>query len=124
MKSTIETSIYLLIIALAAGIFTSFIRLNADVNKVNEVTKYVQDYMDVHGTSSKSGTSYNLDSATVNAINDYVSKHNMTADINYDTATNNYVYYNVKINYNLDLALPKFHTSHNYTALARTAKPE
>ena len=50
--------------------------MNMDVNKVNEVSKYVQDYMEVHGKSTgDDAAGYTLDAATLDHINSHVIRH-------------------------------------------------
>lgn len=49
MKSIIESSAYCIILVIMCYMAIGFIQMNMDVNKVNEVSKYVQDYMEVHG---------------------------------------------------------------------------
>ena len=52
MKSIIESSAYCVILVIMCYMAIGFIQMNMDVNKVNEVSKYVQDYMEVHGKST------------------------------------------------------------------------
>ena len=46
MKSIIESSAYCIILVIMCYMAIGFIQMNMDVNKVNEVSKYVQDYME------------------------------------------------------------------------------
>ena len=52
MKSIIESSAYCVILVIMCYMAIGFIQMNMDVNKVNEVSKYVQDYMEVHGKNA------------------------------------------------------------------------
>lgn len=123
MKSTIESSVYCVIIVIACYLFIGFVRMNMDVNKVNEVTKYVQDYMEVHGKSTgDDSTGYALDQTVLDQINAHTGRFGMSATVTYDTATENYVYYKLQVSYGLKMPFLKINSSHTYDAIARTAK--
>ena len=80
MKSIIESSAYCVILVIMCYMAIGFIQMNMDVNKVNEVSKYVQDYMEVHGKSTgDDAAGYTLDAATLAHINSHVSRYGMTA---------------------------------------------
>ena len=125
MKGVIETGFYCFIIALASTIFLQFIVMNRQVEKVSEVTNYIQDYLEVHGRSTGSDdTGYILNQESIDIINQKAATAGMTVSYGYDTFTDDYVYYLLEVNYKL--SMPVFHISkeHPYRALARTVKPE
>ena len=93
MKSIIESSAYCVILVIMCYMAIGFIQMNMDVNKVNEVSKYVQDYMEVHGKS--------------------------TGD---DTATSGNVYYKLELKYALKMPFLNLNANHTYDAIARTPK--
>ena len=97
--------------------------MNMDVNKVNEVSKYVQDYMEVHGKSTgDDAAGYTLDAATLDHINSHVSRYGMTAAVTYDTATSGNVYYKLELKYALKMPFLNLNANHTYDAIARTPK--
>lgn len=49
MKSIIESSIYLFLMALICGISVQFILMNERVTKVNEVASYIENYTEANG---------------------------------------------------------------------------
>ena len=100
-----------------------FIQMNMDVNKVNEVSKYVQDYMEVHGKSTgDDAAGYTLDAATLDHINSHVSRYGMTAAVTYDTATSGNVYYKLELKYALKMPFLNLNANHTYDSIARTPK--
>ena len=100
MKSIIESSAYCIILVIMCYMAIGFIQMNMDVNKVNEVSKYVQDYMEVHGKS----------------------RYGMTAAVTYDTATSGNVYYKLELKYALKMPFLNLNANHTYDAIARTPK--
>lgn len=121
MKISIESSFYLLLLAIFCAICIDFVAMNQKVTKVNEVSQYVSDYTEVHGTVAESNT---LDANTLAAIRNYADANNMSIDCTYDSETNNYVYYNVKLNYNLGTAFFKLNNTHSFASLVRVAKED
>ena len=123
MKSIIERSAYCIILVIMCYMAIGFIQMNIDVNKVNEVSKYVQDYMEVHGKSTgDDAAGYTLDAATLDHINSHVSRYGMTAAVTYDTATSGNVYYKLELKYALKMPFLNLNANHTYDAIARTPK--
>ena len=92
-------------------------------DRVNEVSKYVQDYMEVHGKSTgDDAAGYTLDAATLDHINSHVSRYGMTAAVTYDTATSGNVYYKLELKYALKMPFLNLNANHTYDAIARTPK--
>lgn len=73
MKVPIETSIYLIVMALIALISIDFISMNMGVTRVSEMNNYVADYLEIYGESNEDGTIINEE--TVHAINEKINKY-------------------------------------------------
>lgn len=123
MKNIIETSIYLIIITLSCLIFIGFVGMNRSVNTINEVTSYIQDYIEVNGSSERDvDGNYVLDAVTADYINQKVQEHGMTITYDYDAQTDNNVYYIVHVAYKLTMPVLGITKTHTYNAYARAAK--
>lgn len=123
MKNIIETSIYLIIITLSCLIFIGFVGMNRSVNTINEVTSYIQDYIEVNGSSERDvDGNYVLDAVTADYINQKVQEHGMTITYDYDAQTDNNVYYIVHVAYKLTMPVFGITKTHTYNAYARAVK--
>lgn len=49
MKGLIETSVYLVVMALIPLIGIAFVSMNMGISQVNEVEQYVEEYIEIYG---------------------------------------------------------------------------
>lgn len=122
MKSILETSVYLLLAALICYIGIDFVSMNMRVTKVNEVSQYVRDYIEIYGQAEKNADgSYRIDDSTIAAISDKAQENNMTIQYEYTSSTENYIYYDLYIAYDLKMPVFGFQKNHVCNNLVRVA---
>jgi hypothetical protein len=118
MKGIIEASIYLIIMTLICVISVEFIILNRQVSKVNEVSGYIRDYIEVHGTQTDN---QKLDAHTENVLTEYAKENHMSFTYNYEDHTSKYEYYNIQVGYTLEFPLFHIKKEHSCKRLAKTS---
>lgn len=96
MKSIIESSVYLVIMALICIISLDFIFINKSICKGQELQQYIKDTMTIYADSS---SSHNIDNSTYEKVNSLAMQYNSSIDIAYFDTVNNYDYYNITIMY-------------------------
>ncbi len=96
MKSIIESSVYLVIMALICIISLDFIFINKSICKGQELQQYIKDTITIHANSSPS---HDIDNLTYHKINNLAMQYNSSIDLEYFDTVNNYDYYNVTIMY-------------------------
>lgn len=122
MKSILETSVYLVVAALICYIGIDFVSLNMKISKINETTQYMQDYVEIYGEAvAQEDGSLALDESTFSAIQSKAQQNNMTISYNYLSQTNEYIYYNLEISYELTMQTLGFQKSHTSNSLVRVA---
>lgn len=122
MKSILETSLYLLIAALICYIGIDFVSANMRVSQVNEVSQYLKDYIEIYGSAEPvPDGSYLLDSATLAAVSEKAAKSNMTVTYQYTAATREHIYYDLYVEYDLQMAVLGIQRKHICSSLVRVA---
>lgn len=122
MKSILETSVYLLIAAFICYIGIDFVSINMKVSKINEISQYMRDYIEVYGKAEIDvNGSYIIDSNTISAIRDKAQENNMMIEYEYTSSTEDYIYYDLYVSYNLRLSVLGFQKNHVYNSLVRVA---
>ena len=119
MKSILETSIYLIIMALICMISIGYIAANRQISDVNSMAQYIKEYIEINGKwESTDSDSYRLKKETINDINKMMPE-NMEFEYEYKTKTEGYIYWNACIYYKL--AIPGLSVSgkHPYKLLIR-----
>ena len=96
MKSIIESSVYLVIMALICIISLDFIFINKSICKGQELQQYIKDTITIYADSSPS---HDIDNLTYHKINNLAMQYNSSIDLEYFDTVNNYDYYNVTIMY-------------------------
>lgn len=120
MKSILETSVYLLVASLICYIGIDFISTNMKVSKINEVTQYMQDYIEVYGEAVvMEDGSYLLDENTFSIIRQKAQQNNMTVSYEYMSKTNEYVYYDLQITYELKMSIFRLRKSYTNNSIVK-----
>lgn len=120
MKSILETSVYLLVASLICYIGIDFISTNMKVSKINEVTQYMQDYIEVYGEAVvMEDGSYLLDENTFSIIRQKAHQNNMTVSYEYMSKTNEYVYYDLQITYELKMSIFRLRKSYTNNSIVK-----
>lgn len=120
MKSILETSVYLLVASLICYIGIDFISTNMRVSKINEVTQYMQDYIEVYGEAEvMEDGSYLLDENTFSVIRQKAQQNNMMVSYEYMSKTNEYVYYDLQITYDLKMSIFRLRKSYANNSIVR-----
>lgn len=96
MKSIIESSVYLLIMAIICIISIDFISINKSICKGQELQQYVKDTVLIYGSSSET---HNIDNYTYQKVNNLADKYNSIIEITYFDTVNENDYFNVNIKY-------------------------
>lgn len=96
MKSIIESSVYLVIMALICIISLDFIFINKSICKGQELQQYIKDTMTIYAESS---SSHDIDSSAYEKVNSLAIQYNSSVDISYFDTVSNYDYYNITIMY-------------------------
>ncbi len=96
MKSIIESSVYLLIMAIICIISIDFISINKSICKGQQLQQYVKDTILIYGYSSEN---HNIDSNTYQKINNLADKYDSNIDMTYFDTVNDNDYFNVNIRY-------------------------
>lgn len=123
MKMMIETSAYCVIMCIACYLFIGFVQMNQQVNKVQEMTDYVQDYVELHGNSTKTeNNQYELETATQAEVDRKTQNMQIQCFFDYDTETQDYIYYHLKVTYCLEMPFLNIRLPHTYDGMARTPK--
>ena len=122
MKSVIEASAYLIIMALICYVGIDFVVMNRQISKVDEVAQYLADYVEVNSACIKTGEDgkYILDDVTVNVLNHMAADNGMAVTYEYETFTEKYVYWNLQLQYDLKANMFNLGKQHNYKVMART----
>lgn len=91
MKSVIDVSVYILVMAIVCFISLDFIILNNDISKKQETIEYIKDYIELYGKSVEEnvieqgkGKKYRLNEETEAAVNALAQKNGMSIDIAYE----------------------------------------
>lgn len=122
MKSILETSVYLLIASFICYIGIDFVSINMKVSKINEISQYMRDYIEIYGKAEiDADGSYIIDSNTISAVRDKAQKNNMVIAYEYASSTEDYIYYDLYVSYNLRLSVLGFEKSHMCNSLVRVA---
>lgn len=116
MKVVLETSIYLILMALICLFSIDFISMNIGVTNVGQLEQYVEDYIELNGERQADNS---LDAATVNAINEELKDENVTFTYEYMKSTDDYAYYKVSIHYELRSSLFNNGKKHTFDGIAR-----
>lgn len=148
MKSVIEGSVYLLIMTLFFYSTVQFIVMNEKVTKVNEMSSYVENYVEAlgHCKTDEDGNilyykydeSNNLVLANesdiqsdtvktfpvlqedlVKQLKEAVKKVGFDIDLKYIDKTNTYVYIDYSVTYTLSHPFFGYKKEHTYSGLAR-----
>lgn len=92
------------------------------VSKINEISQYMRDYIEVYGKAEIDvNGSYIIDSNTISAIRDKAQENNMMIEYEYTSFTEDYIYYDLYVSYNLRLSVLGFQKNHVYNSLVRVA---
>lgn len=148
MKNIIETSVYLYILAFICFISVQFIFMNEKVTKVNEVSTYIENYIEAKGICKtdedgnilyyKYDENSDVVPATVsdvtsdivttfpvlpenveNGLKQTVNNYGFDVEFTYTDVTQTYVYIEYKITYTLTHEMLDFAKTHTYAGLAR-----
>ena len=138
MKNIIETSVYLYILAFICFISVQFIFMNEKVTKVNEVSTYIENYIEARGIckTDEDGnilyykydensdvvpatTSPVLPENVENGLKQTVNNYGFDVEFTYTDVTQTYVYIEYKITYTLTHEMLDFAKTHTYAGLAR-----
>lgn len=96
MKSIIESSVYLFIMALICIISLDFIFINKNICKGQELQQYVKDTLLIYAESS---AEHNIDNSSYQKINNLARQYDSTLDINYYDSVGNRDYFNITLYY-------------------------
>ena len=80
MKSIIESSVYLVIMALICIISLDFIFINKSICKGQELQQYIKDTITIYANSSPS---HDIDNLTYHKINNLAMQYNSSIDLEY-----------------------------------------
>ena len=116
MKSILESSIYLIIMALICLFSIDFVSMNMGVSKIGETEQYIEDYIELYGENRDNNT---LDEKTLAAINEKLKGTEMTFTYEYMSSTESHAYYNIHLTYNIQSRIFKFQKKHTFDGLAR-----
>lgn len=116
MKSILESSIYLIIMALICLFSIDFVSMNMSVSKIGETEQYIEDYIELYGENRENNT---LDETTVSAINEKLKGTGMIFAYEYMSSTESHAYYNIHLTYNIRSRVFKFQKKHTFDGLAR-----
>lgn len=117
MKSVIEASGYLILMAIITFVCMDFYIMHKSLNKVTEVEQVVENYVEVYGQVQ--GNS--LDDATVGKINELVEKMGMKAEFTYFEKTQDYTYFYLNLDYKVAAVMLHLDKTHRYTGIVRVA---
>lgn len=127
MKSVIDVSVYILVMAIVCFISLDFIILNNDISKKQETIEYIKDYIELYGKSVEEnvieqgkGKKYRLNEETEAAVNALAQKNGMSIDIAYEDITERYYYYRMNIEYDIKMMMPDVTKRQRWVCLVKT----
>ncbi|MBQ4282965.1 MAG: hypothetical protein IJB96_03455 [Lachnospira sp.] len=116
MKVIIESSMYLIIMALICLFSVDFVSMNMGITQVGQLEQYVEDYIELNGVCQADNS---LDAITVQAINQELEGKDVVFSYEYMTRTDDYAYYKVHIKYSLRSAVFNNGKTHTFDGIAR-----
>lgn len=125
MKNVIEASIYLIIMTLICYISLDFILMNQRVSKINEVTQYIEDYIEIHGSAKiiaaedEGSVTYEIDETTLQQLQEHAKENSMEFSYDYENKTSDHVYFNIYLKYTLSTSIFKMQRPHVYHGYGR-----
>lgn len=123
MKSILETSVYLFLAAIICYVGIEFVSMNMKVSRVNEVSQYLSDYVEMYGKSQTDEQgNISLDSDTYAKLCENAQKNQIEAECVYYSETEQYIYYDMQLSYNLEIPLIGFCKKHCVNRLVRAGR--
>ena len=116
MKAVLETSAYLLIMAVICFISLDFVFMNMSITEAAETEQYIEDYIEVY---AKINADNGIDATTLETVNNYAESKGMQFSYIYETSTDTYAYYRIELKYMLNERLFKLNKTHTYDGLVR-----
>lgn len=116
MKTIIESSVYLIIMAIICLFSMDFVSMNMGITNVGQVEQYVEDYIELNGSCEDDKS---LDAATVSAVNKVLADRGMSFKYEYMSSTDSHAYYKIQVEYSLRSALFHLGKTHTFDGVVR-----
>jgi hypothetical protein len=102
-----------------------FVSMNQKVSKAGEVSKYIGDYVEIHGyADTDEYGNVVLASAVYSQIQEKAAQNQMEAVCVYYAETDRYIYYDMQLAYNLEVPIIGFSRKHYINSLVRVVRQE
>ena len=121
MRSIIEVSAYVIIITIMCYLGIDYVRMNMQVMDMNEVVRYVENYIEVNATMDNT---YEIDKKTLSEVNAYLEKRGLIPEFVYEGDTDDYSYFKMITDYNMGSLFFNVKNKHTYKGIVRIPKME
>lgn len=121
MRSIIEVSAYVIIITIMCYLGIDYVRMNMQVMDMNEVVRYVENYIEVNATMDNT---YEIDKKTLSEVNAYMEKRGLIPEFVYEGDTDDYSYFKMITDYNMGSLFFNVKNKHTYKGIVRIPKME
>ena len=121
MKSIIESSIYLIIMALICIISLDFIFINKSICRGQELQQYIKDTILIYAESTDT---HSIDTPTCQKINDLASQYNSTIEVEYFDTVTEYDYFNITVLYPVKSGIFNIEKICSYSSIVAVPKEE
>lgn len=121
MRSIIDVSAYVIIITIMCYLGIDYVRMNMQVMDMNEVVRYVENYIEVNATMDNT---YEIDKKTLSEVNAYMEKRGLIPEFVYEGDTDDYSYFKMITDYNMGSLFFNVKNKHTYKGIVRIPKME
>lgn len=118
MKPILESSIYLIIMAMICMLSIDFVSMNLGISQVVQTEQFIEDYIEIYGTNDEENS---IDKTTVSEMKNYAKSRGFEFSYKYETETADYRYYKIQVKYGVRSRMFNLGKNHTYDGIARIA---